>query len=552
MVYNARMVGTLEGVRGRRRVVAIFAAAATALAACKSGDKPARPANEPATDPNTPVRGGHIKLPSNEPRFTNPLLETRFDVANGLIFEGLIGVDAKLEPVGRLAESWTLSDDHKTLTFKLRGGAIWQDGQKVTAQDVAFTYEAVKNTTSATVWKGYMTPVVKLETPDDATVIATYAEPYAPAVMTWTMPILPKHVYGKGELTTSTGNTEPVGSGPFRLARWEPGKRMLLEANDKWWYGRPNLDSIELVFGIADGAMLDALRHGQIDWAPVKDVADWVNVAQAGDFRGDYEQSDVLESRIRLIAWNTQRAPLDDKRVRQALTLALDRRRVIDDVLLGQAQSLSAPFFPTMFGADPSIAPWPFDLARAKAILDQVAPLKNGKRFTINMIAIESQRGVVYDTTVGIFRHDLETLGIDLKLTLLPARDYFDRVAKHDFDADYFGWLPDIPDPDPYALLHSSQIAAGPNYAGFTSPEVDKLLDQARGATSRDARRQLYAKIHAIVAEELPYTPLYAPLGHYAWSRRLRGVNPRDLGPQVLFPGIARWWAVQRPAPRAP
>jgi peptide/nickel transport system substrate-binding protein len=547
------MFGVIAATRSRGRSVALLAALAAlavACAACKSGDKPARPP-EPGADSDTPVRGGHIKLPSNEPRFTNPILETRFDVANGLIFEGLVGVDAKLEPVGRLAESWQLSDDGKVLTFKLRAGAVWQDGQKVTAQDVAFTFDAVKNTTAATVWKGYMAPVVKLETPDDATVVATYAQPYAPAVMTWTMPILPKHVYGKGELATSTGNTEPVGSGPFRLSRWEPGKRMLLEANDKWWYGRPNLDSIELVFGIGDGATLDALRHGQIDWAPVRNVGDWVNVAQAGDFRGDYEESDVLESRIRLIAWNTQRAPLDDKRVRQALTLALDRRRVIDDVLLGQAQSLSAPFFPTMFGADPSIAPWPFDLARAKALLDQVAPLKDGKRFTLNMISIESQRGAVSDETIGIFRHDLETLGVDLKLTLLPAREYFDRVAKHDYDADYFGWLPDIPDPDPYALLHSSQIAAGPNYAGYTSAEVDKLLDQARGATSRDARRLLYAKIHAIVADELPYTPLYAPLGHYAWSRRLRGVNPRDLGPQILFPGVARWWVVQRAAPRA-
>ena len=133
-------------------------------------------------------------------------------------------------------------------------------------------------------------------------------------------------------------------------------------------------------------------------------------------------------------------------------------------------------------------------------------------------------------------------------------REYFERLAKHDYDGNYFGWLPDIPDPDPYALLDSSQIGTGPNYAYYANPEVDKLLDEARATPSRDARKALYAKVHAIVADELPYTPLYAPYGHYAWNRRLRGVNPRDLGPQMLFPGVARWWVDQQPpaAPRTP
>jgi peptide/nickel transport system substrate-binding protein len=553
------MKGTFVGGRARPGAtsLALVCAATLGCWACgKSGDKGGGKTTDVKTTPEAqgPSRGGHIKLPSNEPRFTNPILETRFDMAGGLIFEGLVGVDAKFDPVKRLAEAWNLSDDGKVLTFKLRPGAVWSDGDKVTSKDVAFTFEAVRGTTAPTVWKGYMAPVAKLETPDDQTVVVTYTEPYAPALITWTMPILPRHVYGPAPaaLTQSPGNTAPIGSGPFKLQRWEPGKRMLLEANDKWWYGRPNLDSIELVFGTTDAEMLDALRRGQIDWAPIRNVEDW-NAVQTGDFRADYEETDVVESVMRLIAWNTQKAPLDDKRVRQALTLAMNRSRVIDDVLLGQAQGLSAPFFPTMYGADPSIAPWPFDLDKARKLLDEAAPIKKdakgGRRFTIDVIAIESQRGPITDQTFAIFKHDLDTLGIDLKLEMLPARDYFDRLAKRDYDGDYFGWLPDIPDPDPYALLHSSQIGTGPNYAAYSNPEVDKLLDQARRTNKKDDRKALYAKVHATLADEVPYTPLYAPYGHYAWSRRLRGVNPRDLGPQMIFPGISRWWlATQKTA----
>ncbi|HTJ43085.1 MAG TPA: ABC transporter substrate-binding protein [Kofleriaceae bacterium] len=528
---------------GKRALLRGVVALACVGACGKSSKEGGGAASAKATTPEAegPQRGGHIKLPSNEPRYTNPIIETRFDVAAGLIFEGLVGVDAKYDPVKRLAESWTISDDGKVITFKLRQGAVWQDGEKITSKDVAFTFDAVRRTTASTVWKGYMAPVANIETPDPQTVVVTYTEPYAPALITWTMPILPEHVY-KGDLLQSPGNTAPIGSGPFKLVRWEPGKRMLLEANDKWWYGRANVDSIELVFGISDAEMLDALRRGQIDWAPIRNVDDW-NSAQAGDFRADYEESDVLESVIRLIAWNTQKAPLDDKRVRQALTLAMNRPRVIDDVLLGQAQGLSGPFFPTMFGADPSIAPWPFDLDKAKKMLAEVT---KGKRLPLDIIAIESQRGPIADQTFAIFKHDMETIGVDLKLELLPSREYFDRLAKRDYDGDYFGWLPDIPDPDPYALLHSSQIGVGPNYAAYANNDVDKLLDQARATTKKDDRKALYAKIHATVADELPYTPLYAPFGHYAWSRRLRGVNPRDLGPTMLFPGVARWWVTQK------
>jgi peptide/nickel transport system substrate-binding protein len=542
------MQRSLVGGRGSARV--LVALLVVTIAGCKSSHNQAGTGQAGSAAPiaHGPARGGHIKLPSNEPRWLDPILETRFDLANGLIFEGLVGVDSKLDPVGRLAESWTLSDDGKTLTFKLRPGAVWQDGVKITSKDVAFTFNAVRKTTASTLWKGYMAPVAKLETPDDQTVVVTYAYAFAPALVTWTMPIMPEHVYGKVDLSAGK-EIEPVGSGPFKMARWEKGKLMLLEANDTWWYGRPNLDSIELVFGIPDSGMIQALRHGQIDWAPIEDVQDWVAIAQASDFLADYEESDVVESRIRLLAWNTQRAPLDDKRVRQGVTMALDRSRVIDDVLLGQARALSAPFFPTMFGADPSIAPWPFDLDRARKVLDEVAPpKKDGKRFSIEVIAIESQSGAVTDATFAIFKHDLETLGIDLKLTFLPAREYFERLAKHDYDGNYFGWLPDIPDPDPYALLDSSQIGTGPNYANYANPEVDKLLDEARATASRDARKKLYARVHAIVADELPYTPLYSPYGHYAWNRRLRGVNPRDLGPQMLFPGVARWWIDRQPA----
>jgi peptide/nickel transport system substrate-binding protein len=537
------------------RIIWGVAALAVAIVGCRSEGSESKGAAPKVTEAIEPTPGGHVRLPSAEPRWLNPVLETRFDLANTILYEGLVGIDAKGEPTPRLAESWTVSPDGLTITFKLRD-ASWHDNQKVTAEDVAFTFEAVRKTTRPTLWQSYMAPVARVTTPDDHTVVVGYASPQASALAAWTMPIIPAHVFrGEHDLAESPGNREAVGSGPFRLVRWETGKRIVMTAFDRWWGGKPLLGSVELVLGVSDGEMLGQLRRGQLDWAPIRIVDDALELTISPELRDEFEHSEAVEPRLRLIGWNTDQRPFDDKRVRQALTLALDRSRVIDDVLHGQAQLISGPFFPNMMGPDPTIAPLPFDLAKAKALLDAALPNKGPAagsavgapryRLMIDMIGLESQRSPVTDAMLAIFRRDLEQIGVGIKLTILPSKDYFEKIAKREFTATLFSWLPDIPDPDPYGLLHSSQIGIGSNYAGFASTELDALLDDARRATDPKERRAVFAKIHAIVADEMPYTPLFSPYGHYAWNRRLRGVGVRDLGPQPIAPGIARWWVAQ-------
>lgn len=528
----------------------------TLVSACGSKKKrKKRTKNTPTKAPSDlrPKPGGHVSLFSNEPRYLNPILETRFNRANILIFEGMVGLGTRLEPVPRLATKWTVSADGKTITFTLRKGVTWHDGKPFTSADVKFTYEKIKSTKAQTVWAAYMANIDKVETPDASTVVVTYKTSYAPSLTIWSVGIIPKHIYGDEPLLKHPANREPVGTGPYKLARWELGKSLLLKANPTWWFGRPHIDSIELKTK-APSDTVDALSAGQLDFARVTDINQWSNKAQLAEFRDRFEVSNVPEPRFRCIAWNVQRKLLSNPKVRVALTHALDRGRVIDDVLLGQAQALSAPFFPTMFGADPSIAPYKFDLDRAVKLLDEAGyPSKNGTRFSIDLISLQSQRNASAEAVLAVFRRDLKSIGIELKVTFLPTREFFNRVnfsadGKRDFDGAYFGWLPDIPDPDPYALLHSSQIKKAPIHSGYSNPEVDKLLDQARATTNRDERKTIYHKVHALVHRDEPYTMLYAEHGRYAWNRKLRGVNPADIGPQPRFPGIARWWIDNRRA----
>ncbi len=532
-------------------VVLLTASLATACGSKRKNKRKTRVKKTPTTAPGTltPKNGGHLKLLSNEPRFLNPVLETRFNRANMLIFEGLVGLGPRLEPVPRLAEKWDIASDGKTITFTLRKGVTWHDGKPFTSADVKFTYEAIRSVKAQTVWAGYMKNIVSVEAPNQQTIVVKYSTSYAPALLVWTVGIIPKHIYGTGDLLKHPANKEPVGTGPYKLARWEVGQRLLFTANTKWWYGRPHIDTIELGLKKPEDTV-DALIVGTTDFARVQDVESWSNKAQLPEFRDSFEVSNVAEPRFRCIAWNVQRKPFSDRRVRIGLTHALNRTRIIDDVLLGEARALSAPFFPTMFGADPSIAPYPFDLSKATKLLDGAGqPSKNGSRFKVDLIALQSQRNASVESMMAIFRRDLKSIGIELKVAFLPTREFFNRVVMRNFDGAFFGWLPDIPDPDPYALLHSSQIDKAPIHAGYANQIVDKLLDDARRTTNRDERKALYHKVHAQVHLDEPYTVLYAEDGRYAWSRRLRGVNPADVGPQPRFPGIARWWIAAPPRP---
>jgi peptide/nickel transport system substrate-binding protein len=243
----------------------------------------------PTTSPNTltPKNGGHLKLLSNEPRFLNTVLETRFNRANMLIFEGLVGLGPRLEAVPRLAEKWEVAKDGKTITFTLRKGVTWHDGTPFTSADVKFTFDSIRSVKAQTVWSGYMRNIASVTVPDAHTVVVKYSTSYAPALLVWTVGIIPKHIYGTGDLLKHPANKEPVGTGPFKLSRWEVGQRLLFKANDKWWFGRPHIETIELVVKKPEDTV-DALTKGGVDFARVVDVEEWSNKAQLPEFRDSF------------------------------------------------------------------------------------------------------------------------------------------------------------------------------------------------------------------------------------------------------------------------
>jgi peptide/nickel transport system substrate-binding protein len=531
----------------RRHIVA----ALTLALACTSGSKEKQPVGKP-DEPVTTGRvrqGGYVVLPSAEPPFVNPARQSSFDLATPLVFEGLVGVDARLEPVPVLAEKWDRSADGKTLTFHLRKGVLWHDGQPFTAADVLFTVNAIRAPGVASVWRGYLAAVDKIEAPDDNTVKVTFNETYGPDVATFIFGIIPKHLFEGKDLAKAPANLSPIGTGPFKFERWTPQKRIVLTANTKHWNGRPNLDQVDLVLDRTPSQHLEGLTKNQLDFAEIVGRDDWTGEVLTPEFRERFETESIDEPVFTLITWNNQRKPFDDRRVRVALTHALDRPRVIIDVLGGSARPVSGPFYPFSWGSDPDVSPWPFDLTKAANMLDAAGVTKKGeKRLAIEILVQERWRGVsTYDQILAIFRADLDKIGVDLKVTYLPRNDEVDRLILLNYDAAMFQWSSDVPDPDPYVLFHSSQVNEGGNFAAYVNPEVDKLLTAARQTTDRSKRKEAYSAIHRMVHEDEPYTFLYVPQTHYAWSRRVHNVSAYDASSLPRWPGIARWWVDKTP-----
>ncbi len=419
----------------------------------------------------------------------------------------------------------------------------WLDGKPFTADDVVFTIETIRK--NQVLWSAYLASIDKVESPSADTVVVTYREPYGADVASFIFGILPKHQFEGKDLARAPVNESPIGTGPYKFVRWQARRDIVVAAFEEYWAGRPYIDQIAIRFDVRPKDATRELREGKIDFTEITEPDQWSGELRTPEFTERFETGVLDDPVMTLIAWNCQRKPFDDKRVRVALTHALDRPRVIEDVLDGAARPVSGPFFPTLWGGDPNIPPRPFDLMRAGALLDEAKLTQKGDkpRFDVELIVQDTFRGSqAYDEMLAIFRNDLEKIGVHLTVAYLPRGEVVDRLILHNFDAVLFRWSADVPDPDPYALLHSSQVNGGENYPAWVNSDADKLLEAGRRAVDRAKRKESYFALHRIVHDEVPYTFLFAPQRYYAWSRRLRGVSALDLSALPRWPGVSRWW----------
>ena len=426
--------------------------------------------------------------------------------------------------------------DEPRITFRLRDGVRWHDGKPFTSADVLFTYAALMDERVASPRRSSYELIREVQAPDDRTVIVTYKRPYSPALLSWMMDILPAHILrGKDTRWWAVNyNRAPVGTGPYKFEKWETNQIVAMRKNTDYWEGAPHLDRVVMRF-IPDvlGLRL-AFETGEVDVLGVEPHALGAVRQNPG-----YRVISDLGKMYVYVGWNLERPMFQDKRVRHALAHAVNVPDIIKYVLYGQGTQCKGVFHPNYFWAKDDIELIKYDPERARQLLAEAGwrqtdkqgyLVKDGRRFAFTVIT--NQGNEIRKDVATLVQSDLKKVGIDVKVAIYEWAVFITKkIDVHEFDACVLGWT-SPPNFDQYQLWHSSQsVPGGLNFVSYSNPEVDRLIEVARGEFDHERIKQYCHRIQQLIYDDQPYLFLYVPMSTAALHRgrfRVRRPDGRD------------------------
>ncbi|MBI4608232.1 MAG: peptide-binding protein [Candidatus Rokubacteria bacterium] len=510
---------------------------------------PAEPAQPPPPVPKPPSYGdalveGSIGDASN----LIPILAADSASHNigGLIYNGLVKYDRDLNIVGDLAESWQVSPDGLTLTFRLRRGVRWHDGHPLTAEDVHFTYRVLVDRKTPTAYAEDFLQVAKAEVLDPHTFRVRYRQPYAKALISWAVSILPRHRLEGQDLTKTPLARRPVGTGPYRFVEWKTGEKIVLEANPDYFEGRPFLDRYVYRIIPDQATMFLELKARSLDMMGLTPLQ-YARQTTRPELQARFRRYRYAAFAYTYLGYNLRHPLFRDRRVRQAISYAIDQQELIQGVLLGLGQSATGPYRPGTWAYNPHVQRYPHDPERARALLREAGWRDtdgdgildwDGRPFAFTILTNQGNESRA--KTAELIQWRLRKVGIAVKIRTVEWAAFVNEfLDKRRFEAVVLGWRTGQ-DPDLYNVWHSSKT--GPkqlNFIGFRHPEVDRLLEQGRRTLDRTERKRSYDAFQAILAEEQPYTFLYVPDALTIVHSRVRGIEPAPAG---LTYNFIRWY----------
>ncbi|MGE4579637.1 MAG: peptide-binding protein [Desulfuromonadales bacterium] len=456
---------------------------------------------------------------------------------NGLIYNGLVRYDKNFTIEGELAESWTISDDNRTLTFKLRPDVRWHDGTPFTSADVLFTYQLYVDPNTPTAYAEQYRLVKKAEAPDPLTFRVSYEEPLATALISWGVSIMPRHLLEGKDITQSPLSRAPVGTGPYVFKEWSPGEKIVLEANEDYFEGKPYIKRVLYRVIPDQSTMFLELLSGGLDYMGLNPIQ-FETQTETPAFRRRFNKYRYPSSGYTYLGYNLRKALFQDKRVRQAISYAIDKNELIDGVLLGLGQVATGPYKPGSWAYNPQVKTYAYDPERSRALLAEAGWQdhdgdgildREGKPFSFTIVTNQGNDQRI--KSGEIIQRRLREVGIEVRLRVIEWASFLKEfINPGNFDATILGWtIP--PDPDSYNVWHSSKTRPGElNFVQFRHPEVDELLEKGRRTLSQEERKKLYDRFQEILAEEQPYTFLYVPDALPVVAERFRGIEPAPAG----------------------
>ncbi len=498
--------------------------------------------NGSVTPVSEPVEGDWLIYHlSAEPATLNPITATdayEGIINNGNIYETLIERDNEtLELKPLLAESWEISEDKLTFTFKLKEGIKWQDGVPFSAEDIVFSYNTIMNPkVDSPQLRSYYQEIKDVVAIDEHTVRFTYARPYFLALeFCGGMPIVPKHIFGKGDFNTNPAGRKPVGTGPFKFVKWTTGREIVLEKNRDYWGEKPHLNKIVFRIITDPSVALQVLKREELDVASLTPIQ-WSKQTGSRDFEKHFDKFSYFTPNYSYIGWNSTKPFFSDKRVRTAMTHLVNRELILDKIMFNLGAVVTNPFYINSPEYDKAIEPFPYDPREASRLLEEAGWTdhdgdgirdKDGVKFAFEfLIPGGSETG---EKIATILKEELDRMGIQMDIRKTEWAVFTTRLNERKFDAVTLAWSMGV-ESDPYQIWSSTQAEKGSNFIGFKNAEADRLIEEARQEFDRDKRIEMYRKFSEIVHEEQPYTFLFCRKATVAVNKRFENVIVYPLG----------------------
>lgn len=464
-------------------------------------------------------------------------------IVSGTIFESMINYkpDA-FEYEGHLAEEFSISEDGLEIYFKLKDNIHFSDGVPITTDDLIFTLETITNPNiDCHSYANYFRDIDRYEKINDREIKFYMKKVYFLSLgFIGGIPIYPKHIYQFDDPKEFNElRTNPIGSGPYVFEKWDVGSQVVLTRNENYWGKKPKIKKRVFRFITNDIAALQSLEAGEVDyWRPMPDQYAAKNSEE--EFRKKFHclsYWDASDTGFFWVGWNQARPFFKDKRVRQALTHMINREAIRDHILRSPTAAIpTGPFYIYGLQTNPDITPLPYDLERAKELLDEAGWVdtdgdgirdKDGVPFKFNYMIVGGTP--LHEKVVKLVKDAAARIGIVVVPDPYEWSIFIQRVQDRKYDAVNMAWGGNV-ESDPYQIWHSSQIVKGSNYVGFNNPEADALIEQARMTMDKDKRNALYHKFHSILHEEQPYTFVYTRPSERFLDKRFENVIIHKLG----------------------
>lgn len=465
---------------------------------------------------------------SSSPTRVNPILandSASSEIADR-IFNGLFTYDKNANIINELASSHEFLSKTR-LRIKLKKNVFWHDGAKFSADDVIFTYNTILNPKVVSSYVSSYKEVKELKKIDDYTLEVIYKKPYFKALEIWMMGILPKHLLeNEKDLMTSSFNKHPIGTGPYTLKGFKIGEDIYLHANKNYFKGEAKIEEIHYKFIPDSSTSFLFLKQKKLDYAGItplqydrqlnKEFKDNFKIIEKPSFSYDY------------LGFNLKNKKFQDLKVRQALSLAINRQELVDILFFKHGRVSNGPFLPGSSAYNSEVKEVVQDIKKAKSLLKEAGYDENNP-FTFEVIT--STGGQTRINAAQILQYQLKKVGINMKIRVMQWQAFLNTIVHpRNFEAIILGWSMSIM-PDAYSIWHSSRaVTGGFNLTSYNNKEVDDLIELGSSTINKQKFAKIYKKIFKIISEDLPYLFLYIPNAITVINKNISPIEPTFVG----------------------